>query len=140
VAVEKLAFKTANGESRFNLAMGFASPSSFDLPPDQLGKQLLTQLKAKLSVSKPMVADLATLQALLEGETDAQAIAQQSSQAGEMVGMMALQSGMATVQGSDVVSSLQYADGMVDFNGKKMTVEEFAMLISGHLAALQPQG
>ncbi len=140
VAVEKLAFKTANGESRFNLAMDFASPSSFDLPPDQLGKQLLTQLKAKLSVSKPMVADLATLQALLEGETDAQAIAQQSSQAGEMVGMMALQSGMATVQGSDVVSSLQYADGMVDFNGKKMTVEEFAMLISGHLAALQPQG
>ena len=140
VAVEKLAFKTANGESHFNLAMDFANPSSFDLPPDQLGKQLLTQLKAKLSVSKPMVADLATLQALLEGETDAQAIAQQSSQAGEMLGMMALQSGMATVQGSDVVASLQYADGMVDFNGKKMTVEEFAMLISGHLAALQPQG
>ncbi|MFT0867290.1 YdgA family protein [Pseudomonas sp. CAM1A] len=140
VAVEKLAFKTANGESHFNLAMDFASPSSFDLPPDQLGKQLLTQLKAKLSVSKPMVGDLATLQALLDGETDAQAIAQQSSQAGEMLGMMALQSGMATVEGTDVVSSLQYADGMVDFNGKKMTVEEFAMLISGHLAALQPQG
>ncbi|PAV73803.1 hypothetical protein WR25_08093 [Diploscapter pachys] len=40
VAVEKLAFKTANGESHFNLAMDFASPSSFDLPPDQLGKQL----------------------------------------------------------------------------------------------------
>ncbi|MDH0300519.1 MULTISPECIES: YdgA family protein [unclassified Pseudomonas] len=140
VAVEKLAFKTANGVSQFNLAMDFANPTSFDLPADQLGKQLVTQLKAKLSVSKPMVADLATLQALLDGETDAQAIAQQSSQAGEMVGMMALQSGMATVQGNDVVSSLHYADGMVDFNGKKMTVEEFAMLISGHLAALQPQG
>lgn len=36
-----------------------------------------------------------------------------------MVGMMALQSGMATVQGDDVVSSLHYADGMVDFNGRK---------------------
>jgi uncharacterized protein YdgA (DUF945 family) len=84
-----------------------------------------------------MIGDLATLQALLQ--TDAQAIAMQSSQAG-MVGMMAVQSGMATVQGNDVVSSLQYADGMVDFNGKKMTVEEFAMLISAHLAALQPQG
>ncbi|MDR2306031.1 MAG: YdgA family protein [Paucimonas sp.] len=140
LAIEKLAFKTANGESQFNLAMDFANPSSFDLPPDQLGKQLISRLHGKLSVSKPMIGDLATLQALLDGETDAQAIAQQSGQAGEMVGMMALQSGMATVQGNDVVSSLQYADGMVEFNGQKMTVEEFAMLISSQLAVLQPQG
>jgi uncharacterized protein YdgA (DUF945 family) len=87
-----------------------------------------------------MIGDLATLQALLEGQTDAQVIAAQSSQAGEMVGMMALQSGMATVQGNDVVSSLHYADGMVDFNGKKMTVEQFAMLLAAHFAAMQPQG
>jgi len=39
-----------------------------------------------------------------------------------------------------VVSSLHYADGMVDFNGRKMTVEEFAMLLNAHLAALAPQG
>ncbi|WDY56833.1 YdgA family protein [Pseudomonas sp. PSKL.D1] len=140
LAVENLSFKTANGESRFNLSMDFASPTSFDLPPDQLTKQLITQVKSKLTLSKPMIGDLATLQALLDGQTDAQAIAMQSSQAGEMVGMMALQSGMATVQGSDVVSSLHYADGMVDFNGKKMTVEEFAMILAAHFAAMQPQG
>lgn len=140
VAVENLSFKTANGESRFNLSMDFAAPANFDLPADQLSKQLITEVKSKLSLSKPMIGDLATLQALLEGQTDAQAIAMQSSQAGEVVGMMALQSGMATVQGSDVVSSLHYADGMVDFNGKKMTVEEFAMLMAAHLAALSPQG
>ncbi|MNZ57486.1 hypothetical protein D3C78_754670 [compost metagenome] len=140
VAVENLSFKTANGESRFNLSMDFASPTSFDLPPDQLSKQLITQVKSKLSLSKPMMGDLATLQALLEGQTDAQAIAMQSSQAGEMVGMMALQSGMATVQGNDVVASLHYVDGMVDFNGKKMTVEEFAMILAAHFAAMQPQG
>ncbi|MFJ4064734.1 YdgA family protein [Pseudomonas sp. NPDC089996] len=140
LAIENLAFRTANGESRFDLSMDFASPASFDLPPDQLSKQLITEVKSKLSLSKPMIGDLATLQALLEGQTDAQAIAAQSSQAGEMVGMMALQSGMATVQGNDVVSSLHYADGMVDFNGKKMTVEEFAMLLAAHFAAMQPQG
>jgi uncharacterized protein YdgA (DUF945 family) len=99
VAVENLSFKTANGESRFNLSMDFAAPTSFDLPPDQLSKQMITE-HSKLSVSKPMIGDLATLQALLDGQTDAQAIAMQSSQAGEMVGMMALQSGMATVQGN----------------------------------------
>ncbi|HDS1736384.1 YdgA family protein [Pseudomonas sp. BP8] len=140
LAIEDLSFKTANGQSRFSLALDFANPASFDLPPDQLGKQLVSQLKGELSLSKPMIGDLATLQALLEGQSDAQAIAQQSSQAGEMVGMMALQSGMATVKGDDVVSSLHYADGMVDFNGKKMTLEEFAMILGAHLAALSPQG
>lgn len=39
-------------------------------------------MKSKLSLSKPMMGDLATLQALLDGQTDAQAIAMQSSQAG----------------------------------------------------------
>ena len=140
VALENLSFKTANGESRFNLAMDFAAPASFDLPPDQLSKQVVTEVKSKLSLSKPMIGDLATLQALLDGQTDAQAIAMQSGQAGEMVGMMAVQSGLATVQGDDVVSSLHYADGMVDFNGQKMTVEEFAMLMAAHLAALSPRG
>ncbi|MFE1817216.1 DUF945 family protein, partial [Metapseudomonas otitidis] len=86
--------------------------------------------------SKPMLGDLATLQALLDGQTDAQAIAMQSRQAGEMVGMMALQSGMGTVQGDDVISSLNYADGIVDFNGRKMTLTEFGVLLGAHLAAL----
>ncbi len=140
VAIDNLSLKTANGESRFNLAMDFASPSSFDLPADQLSKQLITQVKSQLTLSKPMIGDLAALQAFVQGQTDAQAVAQQASQAGEMVGMMAVQSGMATVQGSDVVSSLNYADGRVDFNGKQMSVEEFVMLLNAHLAAMQPQG
>jgi len=54
--------------------------------------------------------------------------------------MMALQSGMATVKGDDVVSNLHYADGMVDFNGKKMTVEEFVMSLAALMAAPWPQG
>ncbi|AIZ33718.1 YdgA family protein [Pseudomonas parafulva] len=139
-ALEDLSFKTANGQSRFNLSMDFANPTSFDLPPDQLIKQLVSRLQSKLTVSKAMVSDLTTLQALLDGQTDAQAIAMQSSQAGEMLGVMALQSGMATVEGNDVVSSLNYADGMVDFNGKKMPVEEFVMMMSAQLAVLSPQG
>ncbi|MHC6226916.1 YdgA family protein [Pseudomonas sp. X10] len=138
VALEKLSFKTANGESRLSLIVDLTNPTSLDLPADQLTQQLISQLQGKLSLSKPMIGDLATLQALLQGQDDAQAIAQQSGQAGEMVGMMAVQSGMATVQGDDVVASLHYADGMVDFNGKKMTVEEFAMLLGAHMAALAP--
>ncbi|WP_028696909.1 YdgA family protein [Pseudomonas cremoricolorata] len=134
-SIEDLSFKTARGTSHFKLDVDFANPASFDLPADQLTRQIIAKLSGKLSVSKPMVGDLATLQALLGGETDAQAIAQQSNQAGEMLGMMAVQSGLATVQGDDVVSSLDYAAGQVDFNGKQMTVEEFLMM----LQALVPQ-
>ena len=54
--------------------------------------------------------------------------------------MMALQSGMGTVQGDDVISSLNYADGIVDFNGRKMTLTEFGVLLGAHLAALSSQG
>lgn len=140
LAIENLALRTANGESRFDLSMDFTAPTSFDLPADQLSQQVISQVKSKLSLSKPMIGDLATLQALLEGQTDAQAIASQSGQAGEMVGLMAVQSGLATVQGNDVVSSLHYANGMVDFNGKQMTVEQFALFLGMQFAALQPQG
>ena len=140
MAIDNFSLKTANGESRFNLGMDFVSPTSFDLPADQLAKQLITQVKSQLTLSKPMIGDLATLRALVQGQRDAQTIAQQAGQAGEMVGMLAVQSGMATVQGSDVVSSLHYADGMVDFNGKKMTLDEFVALLNAHVAALQPQG
>ncbi|VVP74222.1 Protein YdgA [Pseudomonas fluorescens] len=140
-ALENLSFKTANGESRLNLTVDLANPSSFDLPPDQLGKQLVSQVQGKLTLSKPMIGDLATLQALLQNQGDPQAIAQQAGQAGEMVGMMAVQSGLATVQGNDVVASLHYADGMVDFNGQKMTVEAFAMMLAGLLqGAVGPRG
>ena len=82
VALEELSFKTANGESRFSLAVDLANPPSFDLTPTQVGEQMVSRLQSKLSVSKPMLGDLATLQALLDGQTDAQAIAMQSRQAG----------------------------------------------------------
>lgn len=139
VALEDLSLKTANGESHFNVAMDFDAPSSFDLPQDQALKQMVTQVTGKLSLSKPMLGDLATLQALLDGQTDAQAIATQSGQAGEMVGLMAVQSGLATVEGDKVISALHYADGMVDFNGQKMTLEAFAAFVNTQLAMLSPQ-
>jgi len=101
---------------------------------------LITQLQSKLSLSKPMIGDLATLQAQFEGQTDAAIVSQQAAQAGEMVSMMAVQSQMAKVEGNDIVTSLHYADGMVDFNGQKMTVEQFASVIMANASAMQATG
>jgi len=138
IALDDFSFKTANGESHFSLSVQLGKPASLELPTAELYQQMITQVQSKLQVSKPMIGDLATLQARLEGQSDAQVLSQQASQAGEMVGMMALQSRMATVQGNDILANLHYAEGMVDFNGQKMTVEQFASLIMAHLGAMQP--
>ncbi|WP_442109180.1 YdgA family protein [Pseudomonas sp. NUPR-001] len=137
IALDEFSFKTANGESRFSLSVVLDKPSSLELPPAELYKQLISQLQSKLQVSKPMVGDLATLQARLQGQSDAQVLAQQASQAGEMVAMIAQQSQMATVQGNDILANLHYANGMVEFNGQKMTVEQFASLIMANISAMQ---
>lgn len=138
IALEDFSFKTANGESHFKLSVDLGKPSSLELPSAELYKQMITQVQSTLQLSKPMIGDLATLQARLQGQSDAQVLAQQASQTGEMVGMMAVQSQMATVQGNDILANLHYADGMVDFNGQKMTVEQFASLIMANLGAMHP--
>lgn len=138
VAVEDLSFKTANGESRFNLTLDLAKPTSADLPSDQLVRQMIEKLQSSLSLSKPMIGDLAALQASLEGQDEAQV--KQAAMAGEMVGQMALYSKLATLKGNDIIANLHYADGQVAFNGQKMTVEEFAALVMSSLGGLQPAG
>jgi len=123
LAVEKLSLKTANGESQFSLSANLANPASFVQPPLELVQQLVTSLDAKLTLSKPMIADLTAVQAQLDGETDSQAIAQVASMNSEMVGMMAVQTGLAKVDGDNIVASLNYAAGKVDLNGQVMPLE-----------------
>lgn len=135
VALEDLSLKTANGESRFTLTLDLAKPSSTDLPPDQMAREVVQTLQSSLLLSKPMIGDLAALQASLEGQDEAQV--KQAAMAGEMVGQMALYSKLATLKGNDIIANLHYAGGQVAFNGQKMTVEEFANLVTSSLGGLQ---
>lgn len=125
LALEKLAFKTANGESSLKLALDIGNPASLDLPAPELAKQLVSQFDAKLVVSKPMIGDVVSAQAAISGQTDQEAIAGQAQMMTEMASGMLLATELATLQGDDIVSSLHYVNDQVDFNGKKMTVEEF---------------
>ena len=72
-----------------------------------------------------MIADLSGVQAQLAGQTDPQVIAQVASVNSEMAGIIAVQTGLAKVEGSNIVASLNYAAGQVDFNGQKMSLEDF---------------
>jgi uncharacterized protein YdgA (DUF945 family) len=128
IALEKLAFKTANGESSLSLALDFDKPESFELPPPELAKQLISQLDAKIVVSKAMITDVVGLQATFAGETDKEAVAQSAAMMTEMASGMALSTELAKLEGDNIVTSLHYADDKVDFNGKQMTVEEFVAM------------
>ena len=125
LALEKLTLKTTNGESQFNVAVSLAQPTSFEQPPVEVTKQMLTSLDAKLQLSKPMIADLSAVQAQLAGQTDPQTIEKMASANSEMAGVMAVQTGLAKVDGNNILASLNYAAGEVDFNGQKMTLEDF---------------
>jgi len=140
LALEKLAFKTANGESSFSFGLDLDKPVSFDLPAPELAKQLIAQLDAKLLVSKAMIADVVGMQATIAGETDKEAIAQQATMLGEMASGMAVASELAVLQGEDISSSLHYANDQVTFNGKQMTVEQFVALAMSSGAGLAGMG
>lgn len=129
IALDKFLLKTASGESHFALSLDLNKPESLDLPTPLLVQQLIGELNAKLVVSKPMISDVISVQAALNGETDQVAVAQQASMVSEMASGMAVATQLAKLEGSDIVSTLRYADEQVDFNGQKMSVEQFASMV-----------
>ncbi|WP_268798599.1 YdgA family protein [Pseudomonas huanghezhanensis] len=126
IELEKLALKTKNGESHFSLTMDLNNPTSLDQPAPVLLKQTLTQLDAKLSLSKPMIQDLAIFQANQAGVTDPATVAQQAKDAADTAGAMAIMLQLGKVEGDTITSNLHYANDVVDFNGEKMSAQQFA--------------
>ncbi|MDI1332899.1 MAG: YdgA family protein [Pseudomonas sp.] len=133
VALENLSFKSTNGESRANLVLDLTKPQSMDLPPDQLTQQLIALLDFNLKVSKPMLVDLFTVQSQIDGQTDAKLIADQATATADMFSSMAVGTQLAKLEGNDVVAKLHYANNQVEFNGQKMTVEEFVGFVMSKL-------
>lgn len=136
IELEKLSLKTTNGESHFSLAVDLNNPGQLDQPTAELVKKLLAQLDAKLLLSKPMIKDVASLQASLGGQTDPKIIEQQAQGAADTIGGVATMTQLAKVEGDNVVSNLHYANDLVDFNGQKMTGPQFINLVMSKLGGL----
>lgn len=129
IALENYSIKTRSGEAALSLFVDLNKPESFELPAPELAKQLIAQLDAKLSIDKAMIGDGVRVQAQFEGQTDAKAIEDQATMLTEMGSGMALGTGLLTLEGDALKSSLHYANDKVTFNGQDMTVEEFAMFV-----------
>jgi uncharacterized protein YdgA (DUF945 family) len=138
VALENLSFKSNNGESRANLVLDLTKPQSMDLPPDQLTQQLIALLDFNLKVSKPMLVDLLTVQSEIDGQTDVKLVADQATATADMFSSMAVGTQLAKLEGNDIVTQLHYANNQVEFNGQKMTVEQFVGFVMSKLGGVAP--
>jgi uncharacterized protein YdgA (DUF945 family) len=127
-----------------SLAVDLADPGKLDQQESSadLGKNAISQLDAKLVLSKPMMKDLSILQAkfTLGDQLDAKTMNEQGDAAADMVAGMATALQIAKVEGDNVVSSLHYAANIVDFNGEKMPLEQFINNVTSKVGQLGGSG
>ena len=131
VELQPLGLKTATGESHLNVSLDLARPSNLDLPGELLAQQMVSKVDAQLSVAKGTIRDLVTVQGQLGGLTDPISLKRNADGAANLASTMATLQGLAKLEGENIVSSLRYEAGNVDFNGQKMTVEQFAQFLMG---------
>lgn len=128
LSVSPLQVRTANGTSTFNLDVDLAKPASTDKPASDVALEAIRKLNAKLVLSKANLADLMAIEPQMRG-VPADRAAQTAKGQAEMVGTMAVAMGVAKAENDNIVSYLDYADGQVDFNGKKMPLQQFMMMV-----------
>lgn len=137
LSVSPLQVRTANGTSTFNLDVDLAKPASTDKPASDLAMEAIRKLNAKLILSKANLADLMAIEPQTRGVPADRAVQTAKGQA-EMVGTMAVAMGVAKAENDNIVSYLNYADGQVDFNGKKMPLQQFMMMVmSGAMGGMR---
>lgn len=127
VSVAPLSWKNDKGESTFNLNVGFNDPATVTGEPQSLGAavdRVLKTLDGKLSINMPMATEVMRHVGLAEGYQgdDAQKLADQQVKGLAAMGQMFR---LTQQQDNNIVTSLQYANGQVNMNGDKMTLEQF---------------
>ncbi|MCL2895768.1 YdgA family protein [Brenneria tiliae] len=135
ITLSPVSWKNAKGESTFTLALDLTDPlqnTAKATDPaasdeEKIIRQSLNKLDAKLNVPLAMLAELmvqAGQQQPANDEEKAQAekMALQQAQMMASIGQM---NQVTVTKDNAITSSLQYADGQVDFNGNKMSLADF---------------
>jgi len=138
IFVDPILIHNAKGESRFNVSVDLGDPGSTDQPIDQMVTKLLRKLDAKLVISAPMVNSILAQQMQQQGGLDAATAQKQAEATTQALAQMAVATGYLSKDGDNVVGTLNYADKVVDLNGKKMPLEEFAMMVASMAMGMHP--
>jgi uncharacterized protein YdgA (DUF945 family) len=125
-SIEPMLWKTDKGEQRASLNV------TFDRFPIEQGQardmaiKAIKRLEASFSFSKLMAQDLATrLLVEQQGATPAEAQKMAAEQIEQVVAMAQMMN-LGKVEGDNLVTRVVYADGVIDVNGTKTPVDEFA--------------
>ncbi|MFP2505217.1 YdgA family protein [Buttiauxella gaviniae] len=124
ITVAPLSWKNAKGESSFNLSLFLKDPAQSKgeptTPEEQLNR-VVKSLDSKLVIPVDMATELMTQVAQFEGYQPAEAakLAEQQIKGLAAMGQMFR---VTTMEGNNVVSSLQYSNGQVTLNGQKMAL------------------
>lgn len=126
ITIAPLSWKNAKGESTFNLSLFLKDPSTATGEPTSQEEQInrvVKSLDSKLVIPVDMATELMTQIAQLEGYQPAEAakLAEQQIKGMAAMGQMFR---VTTMDGNNVVSSLQYSNSQVTLNGQKMPLSE----------------
>lgn len=125
-AIDPVSWKTDKGETRAALTV------QFDRFPIEQGSQrdmaikAIKRMDASYSMSKTMVQDIATkilVEQMSLSPADAQKMAAEQIEQGVAMAQMM---NIGKVEGDNLIGRLSYGEGVVDVNGVKTPVEEFA--------------
>lgn len=140
LGVDRLALSTANGEAVISLGVALDHPGDLNRSPDQLLMKLIRQLNLRIDVDKAMMQDAMLMKAVVDPSVDNAMLQQDAGMMVEMVSGMLQDMQFATLKDDRLTTSLAYADGMVDFNGRKMPLMQFAAMMQNMAASMPMPG
>lgn len=130
ITIAPLSWKNAKGETALNVSLFLKDPSTAQGEPQTLADEVdrsVKSLDGKLSIPVDMAVEFMTQVARLEGyqQDEAAKLANQQVKGLAAMGQMFR---ITTLEDNTIGTSLQYANGQVTLNGKKMPLEEFVAM------------
>lgn len=127
ITIAPLSWKNAKGETAFNLSLFLKDPATATGEPQTLADEVdrsVKSLDGKITIPVDMAIEFMTQIARLEGYQQDEAAELAKRQVNGMAAMGQMFR-ITTLKDNTIGSSLQYANGQVTLNGKKMPLEEF---------------
>lgn len=134
ISISPLSWKNGKGESTFNMTLDMTDPlqnSANAADPaasdeEKIIRQSVKKFDAKLNVPLEMLAEL-----MVQAEKQPIAVEEQEQarkmalQQASMMASIGQMNKVTVTKDNAITSSLQYADGQIDFNGNKMSLSDF---------------
>lgn len=133
IHIAPITWKNAKGQSDFNLALDLTDPLQKDhnaitgvSDEEALIRQSIKNVDLKLNLPLNMLTELFVQTGpKVENDNDKKQIEAMARQQAQLIAGVGQMSQLTVTKDNAITSSLQYADGTVTFNGRKLTLAEF---------------